>query len=128
MKGKAGYRTTVDSGELFVGKIVGSRKTNFFQLFSDFMMQQRQGKCRVYWGKHACNLTTGHLAEEHVCFCGCSPDYYSVLWGPDMSEWETALHEQRLVALEKVERSYSWHDEFDKWGNYRPGKRGAQSA
>lgn len=129
MKGKHGYNTSSrEVGELFVGHAVGTRQTTMFDMYADYIAKQRLGKCRVYWGRHSCDLTSGHYNECHKCICGCTPEYYSVLWGDDLTEKDLAENPFRLKALEKVERVYSWHDDFDKWGNYRPNKRGARTA
>lgn len=128
MSDKHGYNRNAEAGEMFVGRVVNKRRITLFDMYAEYIALQRLGKCKVYWGRHACNNDSGHLNEQHKCICGCTPEYYSVLWGEDLTEKDKADNPIHLKALEKVERLFAWHDDFDKWGNYRPDKRGANAA
>lgn len=111
-------------GDIFTGHMTNSHRANFFQQFEEYIQQQRQGKCQVYWGKHACHEQHGpNHPPEHRCRCGTVPFPWSVLWGNHLNAREIAQIPERQEELRKVENRYSWHDEFDKKGNYRPNRR-----
>lgn len=112
-----------DPGNIFLGHMVNTRRANWFHQFEEYFNSTREGKCRVFWGKHFCVVTRGHVGEEHTCLCGAHPQPWSVWWGEDLEEWEVEQLPRRRDWLQDVEREYSHHDDFDKAGVYRPTRK-----
>lgn len=111
-----------EPGDIFTGHLVNSHRANFFHQYEEYFNSTRKGKCRVYWGKHACADTRGNH-EIHTCGCGDHPNPWSVWWGEDLKETEVNQLPVRRMWLQEIERVYSHNDDFDKSGVYRPNRK-----
>jgi len=108
------------------GKRVGAFSPDLIRQYTDWYLEQRLGKCDVYWGRHACNRPRGHdndgepyPTHAHECKCGNHPEPFSVVWGRDISDAEQEDLQYCREELAWHEAQLSRYDEFDKFGNYR---------
>jgi hypothetical protein len=116
------YKEPNEDGELMRGKRANSR-LDFMTALSDFINEQRLGKCQVFWGRHACNIPRNHGPHQHRCCCNNTPQYYSVLWGDDLTQAEINNRPHCQKDLAAVEKLASYADDFDTTGQYRPNRQ-----
>jgi hypothetical protein len=121
---KSNSKTLDEIGEMMRGKRANSSQ-DFITALSDYIHEQRLGKCQVFWGRHACDKRpdSGDTPHQHRCKCDATPQPHSVLWGPDMLASEITNRPHCQVDLAAVEKMASYADPFDNKGRFRPERQ-----